>query len=210
MDLGKWQRILALSVLFITISVVLANAPVRAVNISSEKQQVDLKYQEPAASKSPNFFWMALQMLFALGLIIFLAWVVIQVLGKRMGPKFQGKWIRVLDEVVLGQNRGVVILELEGRAFLLGVTDHNINVLMEIENRQIIETMLAESYNENSSADGLDKIISKIRDRIPQLRRDNADSFHFLMDDKIRTLQRMEDGVRRFSYTESGKKGEDE
>ena len=46
---------------------------------------------------------------------------------------------RILENLPLGPNRSVCTVEMAGRVFLLGVTDHNISLLGEITDRNLIE-----------------------------------------------------------------------
>ena len=54
---------------------------------------------------------------------------------------------RVLENLPLGPNRSVCTVEMAGRVFLLGVTDHNINLLGEITDRDLIEHLHAQSID---------------------------------------------------------------
>jgi len=52
---------------------------------------------------------------------------------------------RILENLPLGPNRSVCTVEMAGRVFLLGVTDHNINLLGEITDKDLIEHLHAQS-----------------------------------------------------------------
>ena len=55
---------------------------------------------------------------------------------------------RILENLPLGPNRSVCTVEMAGRVFLLGVTDHNINLLGEITDKDLIEHLHAQSMNQ--------------------------------------------------------------
>ena len=54
---------------------------------------------------------------------------------------------RILENLPLGPNRSVCTVEIAGRVFLLGVTDHSINLLSEITDKDLIEHLHAQSLN---------------------------------------------------------------
>lgn len=176
---------------------VVVNMPVQAVPMQSEQQKVDLKYEEPSQTESPSVIWMIVQMLVALGLIVLLAWGAIQILGRKMNHRMQGRWIRVLDEVVLGQNRGIVVLEVGGRAFLVGITDHQISMLFEIEDQQLVQDMMASGYEENRLiGPGWDSFIQRFIKRHSLSQKGDSQEFKSLMGDKVRALERMAARIR--------------
>ena len=54
---------------------------------------------------------------------------------------------RILENLPLGPNRSVCTVEMGGRVFLLGVTDHNINLLGEITDKDLIEHLHAQALD---------------------------------------------------------------
>lgn len=195
--------ILVVCGLFITV------ASGQAVQMTSEKQAVDLNYSQPDKADTPSVFWMIIQLILALGLIVLLAWVLIQLFGSRLNNKLQGRWIRVVDEVVLGQNRGIVAMEAGGRVFLVGVTDHQISMLLEIDDSQLVQDMLAAGYEPGQVQNPvLEALIKKVRERIPGNRVEKKDEFHSVMDDRLRSLERMNIRLRKLNGT--GEKNEND
>lgn len=190
-------RAIALLVLMAFMIAAFAVQPAQAVTMKSESQKVQLQYEKPQTDPAPSVFWMIIQMLLALGLIVFLAWGFIQVLGRKMNTKAQGRWIRVVDEVVVGQNKGIMALEIGGRAFLIGVTDHHISMLLELDDQKLVEDMIAAGYEDQAPASELvNTFVSKLRTSITGEQRSEVTGFHHVLDDKVRNLERMSNRLR--------------
>lgn len=191
---------LIFTALIIICSLVVVTASAQAVTMNSEQQKVDLNYSQPEKAETPNVFWMVIQLILALGLIVLLAWGLIQLFGNRANNKLQGRWIRVVDEIMLGQNRGIIAMETGGRVFLVGVTDHQISMLLELDDNQLVQDMLAAGYENNQTANpGLEAIIKQIKDRIPGAKSEKSEQFHSVMDDKLKSLERMNHRLRNIN-----------
>lgn len=211
----KKKRIIALLVLLIMALLLCGNCSVQAIQIQSEQQKADLQYQDTAKAETPSVFWIIVQMILALGLIIVLAWGAIQFLGSRINSRLQGQWIRVLDEVILGQNRGIVAVEIGGRVFLLGVTDHQISMLTELDDEQLIQNMIAAGYEKNQSTsssilavEGVAGAIDWLKDRITGGEQKQRKHFHNVMNDKVRMLEIMARRVESGGSNDKGKESD--
>lgn len=115
-----------------------------------QDQSVNLpEYQPPQVDAGPSMFWLFIRLLLSLLLIIGLTYFGIKVLGKQWGRKSAGTWINILDQMALGQNKGIFITEVAGKVFVLGVTDHSISKLLEIDDQEFIRQM-----KENPAGEG--------------------------------------------------------
>lgn len=75
-------------------------------------------------------------MLFALiGMvcIIILTYYASRWYAKKMGPIAGGKHIKVLDRLVVSKSGAMLIIDIEGKQYLVGVSDQNVQVLMELD-----------------------------------------------------------------------------
>lgn len=50
-------------------------------------------------------------------------------------------WIEIIDFYILGANKGIYIVEINEKGYILGITDHNINVIDEIKDLETLEKM---------------------------------------------------------------------
>ena len=95
-------------------------------------------------------------LLFAL--VLFLAWFCTRWIGKRFGLRTVagGSKIRILDRMVLGTDRSLVVVRLEDRVWLLGVTAHHISKIEELDSEQFPE----EEPSQEEGSRGMSAILS--------------------------------------------------
>jgi len=186
--------------LFLSVSA----ANVQAIQMDSEQQRVDINYREPQPADTPGVFWMVVQMILALGLILVLAWGAIRIFGSGLRSRMQGNYVRILDEVALGANRSVVVIEIGGKSMLLGVTDHQITMLGELQDPQLIQDMIASAQmNPNGFAPGtnvwqqLKELFGPSRSRTSRTR-----AFDAMVDNRMEVLKKMTERLR--GLNESG------
>lgn len=96
---------------------------------------------DPAQAQMPSVFTLLLQLIVAMLVVGVLAYFTLKFLKKNMQSQSIGDSINILDQQTLGINKGIYITEIADRVYVLGVTDHNINVVTEIIDQQTIEDM---------------------------------------------------------------------
>ena len=97
-----------------------------------------------------------LSMLFALVgtvCIIMLTYFASRWYARRMGPIAGGRHIKVVDRLVVSKTGSILIVDIEGRQYMMGVSDQNVQILMELD-----ETIPFPSDQEGT--DGLKGMIS--------------------------------------------------
>lgn len=95
--------------------------------------------QETTPAPQDNYLLVGfLKLIGVLIVIIAIVWLLVRMFGRQIRARMQGSWLRVLDEVSLGQNRGVVLCEINGKIYALGVTDHQINCLFELDDPELL------------------------------------------------------------------------
>ncbi len=93
----------------------------------------DPQKKELRGYKGPSLFDMFGKLLLVLGLIMLLAWLVQKYLPKRLGVLGEGKQLKLLQNLPLGQRRFVSLIEADGKRFLLGVTDNQITLIKALD-----------------------------------------------------------------------------
>ncbi len=84
--------------------------------------------------KGPSLlFDMLGKLLLVLGLIMLMAWLVQKYLPKRLGVLGEGKQLKLIQNLPLGQRRFVSLIEADGKRFLLGVTDTQISLIKALD-----------------------------------------------------------------------------
>ncbi len=72
---------------------------------------------------------LGLRVVVALGAVLGLMWFLQRRLGKGTGRRRADRALTVISRQSLGQRASVVVVDAAGQRFLLGVTDHAVNVL---------------------------------------------------------------------------------
>lgn len=130
----KYTIILVLALLLVAIFAL----DIQAVEDITQVQKA-IDNQQVQDTRAPNLFLNFIKLIFILALIIGAAWSIIRLFGNKANSRLQGTWIQVVDEVMLGQNRGIVLCEAGEKVYAIGVTDHNISVLFEVDNPKLLE-----------------------------------------------------------------------
>ena len=144
-------------------------ATIEGLNQELEKQAVE---SSPSGNNSVNAspqvegsfsVRVVMQSLLRIVVVLIIIVVAIWFTGRYFRSKFssrlQGRWLKVVDEVVLGQNRGVVLCKIEDKIFALGITEQQINYLFTVDDelltREInhqIENDFSDVQNSNSAS----------------------------------------------------------
>jgi len=109
-------------------------------------------YEEVNPQPTGISWWSTLAYLFSLlavfAVVLIMAYFAARFIGGRYNAaRISASGGRVLENLPLGPNRSVCTVEMAGRVFLLGVTDHNINLLGEITDKDLIEHLHAQAVN---------------------------------------------------------------
>ena len=92
-----------------------------------------------------------LSLLAVFAIVFLMAYIATKFLGGRFNARISGHGGRVLENLPLGPNRSVCIVEMADRVFLLGVTDQSITLLSEIIDPEEIERL--KSKNKDFTSD---------------------------------------------------------
>ena len=79
-----------------------------------------------------------MSMLFALTgtvCVILLTYYASKWYANKMGPVAGGKFIKVIDRVVVNKASSIIIIEVQEKQYVMGVSEQNVQVLMEIEDK---------------------------------------------------------------------------
>jgi flagellar protein FliO/FliZ len=135
--------------------------------------------------------WNFFKLIIVLGLLIGAAWSIIKLFGRQVNTRMQGTWLHLVDEVLLGQNRGLVLCEVAGKIYALGVTDHSINLLFELNDPQLVQEISETNLEELiQRRDPIQDIMDKLKGlfRFKQRSPLPGKNFHILMEEQSRKL----------------------
>ena len=51
----------------------------------------------------------------------------------RAGPSAAGRYIKVIDRLILGKNASILLIELDGAQYLMGVSEQSVSILKELQ-----------------------------------------------------------------------------
>lgn len=83
--------------------------------------------------------WSAILTFIAAVVIIYLSYLVSKYVGKGMNRNGSSHYMRVLDQLMVGQDRYVAVIQAGDRYLLLGVTSQQINLLRELDAEDLIQ-----------------------------------------------------------------------
>lgn len=92
-------------------------------------------------------------------IIIYLSYVCSKYLGKGLVKGSASRYMRLVDQMIVGQNRSLAIVQIGTQYFFLGITQEKIQTLAEISEDDLIP--LSTDSGENALDFG--QILSKIK-----------------------------------------------
>jgi len=113
--------------------------------------------------------------------VLILTYLGVKLLVNRTNPLTQyDDWIQVIDYMPLGTNRGFYLVEIEGKGFVLGITEQQINILSVIEDPERLDELRGLSLKRKQPAKFSFKLGTK-----------KNDSFHQALEMHIKQTQEL-------------------
>lgn len=81
--------------------------------------------------------WRVIVTFIAAAVIIYLSYVCSKYIGKGMSRGSSSRYMRLVDQITLGQDRHMAIIQVGERYMLLGITAGQINVLTELKEDEL-------------------------------------------------------------------------
>jgi len=166
--------------------------------------------QEPAILDRGNLVFNMVKLLFILAFIIALAWLVIKVFAGQVKSRKQGNWLQVVDEIILGQNKGILLCKINHQLYALGVTEQQINFLFSINDPQFLEEIEQYNYQDSTTSQAASQrpLGGQLKSHSRFTARKNSNSykdFHNLMQEQLEKIQKMaaKNEAARFSNRRS-------
>lgn len=70
-------------------------------------------------------------------LIIYLSYLASKYIGTGLNKSSSSRYMRLVDQITMGQDRHIAIVQVSGKYLLLGITGSRINVLSEIQDEEL-------------------------------------------------------------------------
>lgn len=185
------------------VSVVMA---VLIPNIVRAAEMADPSLGDPVPYPSMgNLFF---RIIISLAFILFLTYLVLKLLKRQNALQLRQKsWIRIYDYQALGTNRGIYLMEMFSRIYLVAVAEGQVNILREIDDNDEEWIDLRESIQVGQDEDilpwGLGRVL---KERWRMLRPGNPLDEERIKGDFSQQLQRADRLFRQVS--KGGKDGE--
>lgn len=55
--------------------------------------------------------------------------------AKRMGPLASGKYIKVVDRLVVSKTGSIIIVDVEGIQYMIGVSEQNVQIMKQLDDK---------------------------------------------------------------------------
>ncbi len=126
-------------------------------SINTDPSQIVLNVQngteDSSSQKSPSTVWLFIKMIFALAVVIGIAYVVFHLMKKTMKTgNDNDPFLRRVSQLTLSPGKSVQVITLQDSAFLIGVSDENINLIGKVDDKELVNAMnLYADKNENVS-----------------------------------------------------------
>ena len=167
-------RQIVLAGLFLVVLSSFAGMVIAAEEAPSSTAPGYLQYQDPAiktAGSAWGTFAYALSLIVLFIGVIFLAYLSSRFLAAKMGGIGHSAGTAIHTTLALGPNRNIHLVEMAGRFFVVGATEHSIQMLFEIDSPEQIakirETTQAASPSFETALGGQISALKQIRDRFP-------------------------------------------
>lgn len=95
-----------------------------------------------AAPRAPSSIWLFIRMILVLAVVIALVYVVLRVMKKTsVVGDTDDPFLRRVCSLSLGQGKSVQVVTVLQHAYLVGVTDAGINLIGEIRDKELVDSM---------------------------------------------------------------------
>ncbi len=165
--------------------------------------QTDASTQEIA--KLPSVAGLFFRIIISLALILLLTYGMLKLLKKQQSlEQRQKRWIEIYDYQALGMNRGIYLMQIFSRIYVVGVSEGQINILQEIEPDNSTWLALKDSMmNRPESLKGGLFRMKELWKTVGQgPGKDEINSFERQLKEQIDRAQRMYSAVKRGEHDE--------
>jgi flagellar protein FliO/FliZ len=132
-------------------------------NMLKNKQTGQTPVAPQAAAGDGSLLWSMFQLVFALGIIIAVIYLLIRFLSSRSNALLRGPLFQSLGAQTLANNRSVHLISVGDKVYLLGVGE-DVTLLDTIADAKLIEQLRDASHTQpNAALSGWQQILGKFR-----------------------------------------------
>lgn len=171
-----------------------------AYTVLAASQQLNLDaVADPQVTPMPSMVSLFFRLFISLIIIVGLAYLMMKLLRKNMKVLSRGLNINVLDQYAFSLNKGIYITQIAGKVYVLGVTDHNINLISEITDETVIDDIVARAKEREAEPIIPPSLIERILPGVLSQNADQGNSFNAHIQKQIKKLQKMVDNRGGYS-----------
>ncbi len=107
-----------------------------------------------------NFGMLIVKMIFFLGLVVALIYVVLKKLLPLLvhGTAFRARSLKILERLPVDQRRSLLVVEVQDKVYLMGSAEGQINILMELDREKLNSRPLGGTQ----ASGGFDQVLKKV------------------------------------------------
>lgn len=85
--------------------------------------------------------------------IIYLSYLASKYLGRGIAKSSSSRYMRLLDQIALGQERYIAIVQVSGKYLLVGITAGQVNILSELNDEELFPLVPEDENGEGKALD---------------------------------------------------------
>lgn len=97
--------------------------------------------------------WRAIAAFLVAALIIYLSYLCSKLLSKSLNRNSSSRYMRLLDQITVGQDRHLAVVQIGEKYLLVGITAGQINLLAEMQDEDLLPISLEETNASSGPAD---------------------------------------------------------
>ncbi|MDD5790317.1 MAG: flagellar biosynthetic protein FliO [Spirochaetia bacterium] len=118
----------------------------QSFSIDTDPSQIQLNLPETVqtekSSGALSTVWIFVKMIFALAVVIGISWGIFHFLKKSIKSENDSDpFLRKVSQLTLSPGKSVQVITLQDNAFLIGVSDEQINLIGKIEDKELVNAM---------------------------------------------------------------------
>ncbi|MGI5069672.1 flagellar biosynthetic protein FliO [Treponema pectinovorum] len=116
-----------------------------AFDISTDPSQIQLTDSSPAnpaSQKEPSTIWLFVRMIFALAIVAAFAYGIFYFMKRNVkNANDNDPFLRKVSQITLSPGKSVQVITLQESAYLIGVSEQNINLIGKIDDKELVNAM---------------------------------------------------------------------
>ncbi len=107
--------------------------------------------------------WRVIATFIIVAFILYLSYLASKYIGKGMSRGGNSRYMRVIDQLMLGQDRHIAVIQVGGKYLLVGVTAGQISILSEVKDEELFP-LAPEGEGGGAEVPSFGKMLGKLND----------------------------------------------